>query len=122
MGSRDWRETWEVVQELPAGGQGYAHRVRRRGTADHATYVLKTLKDQKRAERRARLYAEAAALRTLDHPRVARLVDTNSELYDDQSVSLYIVTEYIDGKPMSQLDVPVSVDDACASLDVILDT
>jgi serine/threonine protein kinase len=121
MASKPWRDIWEVVGDLSSGGHGYTHKVRRREGADSSLYVLKTLKHQQSLERRARLYAEAAALRTLDHPGIAHLVDTNSDAYPDVSIPLYIVTQYIDGTPMSLLGVPVSPEDACASLDAILD-
>src|SRR5450432_756704 len=104
--TNQWSENWEVVDELPPGGHGYAHKVRRCRENDACLYVLKTLKNQASEERRARMYAEAAALKILDHPCIARYVESNTDHHADKSIGLYVVTEYIEGIPMSSIASP----------------
>src|SRR4051812_22889413 len=106
-----WRDNWEIVGELPGGGHGYTHKVRQRNDTSGRLCVLKTLKNQESSERRARMFGEATALRILVHPRIARFVESNSELYADTTTKLYLVTEYVDGTPMSSRHTAVEVED-----------
>ena len=48
------------------------------------------------------MYREVAAYRTLEHPRIPKLVDSNTDNYEDPAFKLYLVTEYIVGTTLSQ--------------------
>ena len=136
MGNTTWQSRWTVVRELAPGGECCTFLVRRAGGAKgngsaasaHAPVsdelcVLKTLKDKTSPERRAMMSHEAAALHTLDHPGVARLVESNAVKFqaDDE---LYLVREYVPGKDLDAFagSAPVPLADACAVVRPILDT
>lgn len=65
-------------------------------------YVLKLLNNQKDPERRARMYREVAALRTLFHPNVPKYVDGNTDEFENPDVLLYFVTHYIPGSTLEE--------------------
>lgn len=94
---KSWKEHWSEISEAPGGGQADTKLVRRKGSDDPTTYFLKILRKQNESERRARMYREISAYRTLQHPAIPRLIDTNSYRYDDLNYKLYLVTEYISG-------------------------
>lgn len=90
---------WQEEKKLSDGGQGWTRLVRREGTVG----VLKILKRQDDAERRRRMRRESVALQTLSHARIPKLIECNTEKFADQSVELYIVMEYVEGLPLSDI-------------------
>lgn len=101
--ARSWRDNWEEIGSLPSGGQGTSKIGRRRdGTVDRA--FIKILNRQNVAERRARLYREAVSLETLVALGIPRLLETNARWYDDKDYHLYVVTEYVEGKNLHELE------------------
>ncbi len=86
----DFPPEWEWVHELPEGGQGHTFVVRRSGGSDSARYVLKRLKNPKRADYFER---EIQACRTLDHPNVLRVLEHGQT----PKGKPYLVTEYCAG-------------------------
>ena len=123
MGNSSWHSRWIVVRELSPGGECCTFLVRRAGAASEETFVLKTLKDQKSPERRAIMAHEVAALHTLDHPGVARFVESNALKFDGDE-ELYLVREYIPGTDLETFTgtSPVPVPTAGALLRRVLDT
>lgn len=95
--NKPWASEWEELQQLGQGGQGRTMLVRRRGGAESDRYVLKVLNRQGDPERRARMHREAAALETIDHPSIPKLVESNTNAFRDPSVPLYMVMELIEG-------------------------
>jgi len=93
-----WNERWEVVKKLAKSGQGTTYLVKdRKATACEG--ALKVLNEQNSSERRSRLYREASGLKSLvGAAGIAQLLDTNADLFEDKTVQLYIVTQYIKGE------------------------
>src|SRR5436190_400836 len=92
-----WKK-WDKVKSLGRGGQGHALLVKPKGAADtEARFVLKELIKKHDPERRRRMSREVAALRSLSHPGIPKVVDSNAEHFEDQVQELYIVSEYIPG-------------------------
>lgn len=96
---KPWDEKWEILGALGEGGQGKAHRVRSR--ADGAIAVLKELKQQRDTERRARMHREAETLRTLSHPGIPKLIDSNTIAFES-AVPLFMVVEFIPGPTLAE--------------------
>jgi len=44
---------------------------------------------------------EVACYRTLNHAGIPQLIDTNTELFDQKDVQLYLETEYVEGQTLS---------------------
>lgn len=104
---KPWKNRWTHVRDLPGGGQGATFVVRAR---DGTLGVLKLLHRPDALERRARMYREVAALDTLQHRQIPRVLDHNTCDYRS-STRLYIVTEFIDGATLSQ-----AVEQGCADV------
>lgn len=101
--NKPWDEKWEKVKDIGGGGQGETSLVKLKDSPFLSqTFVLKKLKNQKDPERRRRMYREVAALSTLDCPGIPRLIESNSDQFDSD-VPLYMVSEFIEGKTLSQI-------------------
>lgn len=98
--AQKWKENWEVVAEIPGGGQGAAYSVRRGG--DHAPGFLKVIKSKKDHERRARFSREANAYDTMRVLGVPRLIESNAHHHADLQFEPYIVTEWIEGPTLTK--------------------
>jgi serine/threonine protein kinase len=66
-------ERWQVVKDLREGGQAHTFLV-----SDLKTGGLAVLKRLKNPNRLPRFEQEVAAIKSLDHPRVLRLLDANT--------------------------------------------
>ncbi|TBZ41641.1 hypothetical protein E0H47_10145 [Rhizobium leguminosarum bv. viciae] len=123
---RPWKAAWEEVPaiKMDGGGQGDVRRVRRKGTPDGVTYVLKELRDNKNPERRARMRREIATGETMSHPSTPRVIDHNTDEYLDPNVSLFAVFEFIDGRTIARhyedRGEPYALGDAIALLEVLM--
>src|SRR5439155_3950289 len=53
--------------------------------------------------RRKRMHREATALSTLDTPGIPKLIEANSERWDDVNVKLYLVEELINGPTLENV-------------------
>lgn len=101
--NKPWKGRWRELGPLGGGGQGTATLVEPLDTGlPSGQYVLKVLNDQKDADRRGRMYREVAALRTLDHPGVPRVIESNADQYADVQQQLFLVTEYIKGPTLEK--------------------
>lgn len=112
--SKPWNDRWDKVEKLSGGGQGTTSLVHARGTGSDELFVLKVLKNQKVPARRLRMYSEAGSLQNLAHPGIPRLIESNTELFKDLSVKLYLVTEYIEGPTLREFSdgKPIELADA----------
>lgn len=90
---------YEVVALLGEGSFGEVHHVTR--IEDGAPFAMKILKDEVShdAEIRARLRREATALSALAHPNVVSVV----ELGEDEAGRMFLVTELLPGRTLSDL-------------------
>ncbi|WP_208346734.1 serine/threonine protein kinase, partial [Aetokthonos hydrillicola] len=108
----DFSHRWSKIETLDGGGQGHAYKVES-VTSPGEYRFLKVLKDQTNAERRGRMFREAAALSTYSHPSIPRLIESNAHRHNDKSFKLYAVTEWVDGDALSSSNNhPVSIERA----------
>ena len=85
---------WEIGAPLGEGGLGTVWKATR--PADGLVVALKVPRSEN-ISLIERLEAEAAALRSLDHPHIVRLIEAG--LLDNGSI--YLAMEYVDGPPLS---------------------
>ena len=88
---------WRIVGSLGEGGQGWTYKVRRSQSSSKEFYVLKRLKNK---ERLPRFQKEVAALKTLQHPGILRIVDTSHESEDP-----FFVSEYCEGPDLGKANL-----------------
>ena len=97
-----WDEKWKTIKRLGHGGQGKTSLVEPKNLVDSSEhYVLKELNKQENIKCRKRMHREVSALKTLDCPGIAKLVDSNTENFDNLNIPLYMVTEFAPGKPLT---------------------
>lgn len=114
---KPWEESWEIVSKLGSGGQGTTFVVKGSGSDHDADkYVLKILHKQKDAERRRRMHREVQALQQLDHPRLPKIIESNTKAFDDVTVPLFFVMDHIDGNTLEErvTESPLKPDEAIA--------
>ncbi|GAA4755267.1 protein kinase domain-containing protein [Flavisolibacter ginsenosidimutans] len=98
---KQYKEHWEKVSELASGGQGTT--IKAISIQDKsALAAVKILNKQNDTERRARMQRETVALSTLLHPKLPKVLDTNTEFWQDTNYKLFLATEFIDGSTLSQ--------------------
>lgn len=120
---RPWDERWEIVGPLGAGGQGTTQLVRARdGSVERA--VLKELRNRKSAQARGRMRREVVSLNVLARTggRVPKVLDDNTDEFENADVPLYFVMEYVAGRTLAsavESNGPFSVDESLAiALDI----
>lgn len=95
-----WRNRWDILTELPSGAQGYAFKVSRKN--DGRIAFLKSIKNKKDPERRARFFREASAYDAIRVVGTPRLIESNAQRHGDKSPDLYIATEFVNGPTLSE--------------------
>jgi len=90
-----WKTHWEKLKELDSGGQGEAYCAQRR--SDGKIGFLKIIKSKNIAERRTRFFREATAYDSFGIDGIPRLIESNAHRHADESVTPFIVTEFILG-------------------------
>lgn len=99
--NKPWDENWEFLKKISSGGQGQTSLVQSKNPSDTpGQYVLKILNRQNDIERRGRMYREVAALNTLKHFGIPKIIDSNSRFFNDLDIPLYMVSEFIPGKTL----------------------
>jgi eukaryotic-like serine/threonine-protein kinase len=125
---RPWDDKWEFIRDISSGGQGVTSLVKPKGLSNvlgNKSFVLKRLIRQKDAERRKRMHREVSILKTLDHLAIPKLIDSNSEQFDDNNVPLYMVAEFVEGETLSKivgknsLELPEAIELMLKLLDII---
>jgi eukaryotic-like serine/threonine-protein kinase len=96
---KPWLGHWDVVKSLGEGGQGTTSVVHSK--LDGSKAVLKILKKQNDRDRRRRMHREAEALRTLSHPAIPKLRDSNTGEFEG-TTPLFMVIEYIEGPTLEE--------------------
>jgi serine/threonine-protein kinase len=91
-----WEKNWKVLSAAPAGGQSKCFRVARRDF-DGRDYFLKQLADQDNMERRRRFFIETMIYLSVDIEGIPSIVESNADSFKDKQVSLYYVSDFIDG-------------------------
>jgi len=100
--SKNWKERWMTVSDEGNGGQSETKRVRSK-TEDSPERFLKILLHQNDPLRRNRMFREVACYRTLNHPSIPKLIETNVDRYEDLQYKLYLVTELIEGATLEPI-------------------
>ncbi|MFH1745583.1 MAG: serine/threonine-protein kinase [Planctomycetota bacterium] len=90
---------WIEAEHLGEGGQAYTYLVQRKGSVDEERYVLKQIKNAKRA---GRATAEIEACMRLDHPNVLKVIDFDVDLKRP-----FMVTEYCEGGTLAALNLDI---------------
>jgi len=101
-GNQDWAGRrlgpWEVEGQIARGGMSVVHRGRRADGQFEKTVAIKVLDaDQLAADQRHRLTEEVRILARLEHPGLARLIDSGQSADGDP----YLVMEYVTGDPLN---------------------
>ncbi|MCH8823141.1 MAG: phosphotransferase [Planctomycetes bacterium] len=98
-----WDDRWEFVKNLPGGGQGHTILVLEKNDGSHA--VVKYLKNQESRQARRRIAQEVTNLKVLHDAgaKVPRVLDGNTENFDDPCAEMYFVMEYIDGEGLAKI-------------------
>jgi serine/threonine protein kinase len=101
--SHPWDKHWEEDHPLRPGGQGITRLVKHKEDSGRQG-VLKYLKNNKSMQARARMRREVASLQSLAalNGKVPRVLEDNSGSYEDSSVELYLVMEFIDGPTLKE--------------------
>lgn len=100
---KQYKDQWTDLELLGKGGQG--ETVKAISNHDGFTIAaIKKLHSQKDPERRARMRREVVSLTTLSHPNLPKVIDSNTEFWEDLTYKLYIGTEYIPGNTLSDFD------------------
>jgi serine/threonine-protein kinase len=98
---KPWEEKWRRVRQLGRGGQGVAFLVERIDVpGEH--YVLKELRNNADLERRKRMHREVQALQQLDHLRLPKIIDSNTDAFADLDVPLFFVMDYVEGQTLEE--------------------
>ena len=101
---KNYKEHWEKVDDIAGGGQGTT--IKTINIQDKQTVAaVKTLNKQNDTERRARMQRETVALSTLSHANLPKVLDTNTEFWQDKEYKLFIATEFIPGDTLSNFDL-----------------
>jgi serine/threonine protein kinase len=98
-----WQERWKLVRMINKGGQGVAKEVE--SLADPSVRgVLKQLLNNKPQNRR-RMHQEVTSLQLLASAgiKVPRVLDGNTEKYEDEKVALYFVMDFIPGNTLEEV-------------------
>ncbi len=114
---------YEIVREIGYGGMGAVYLAQRADGKFEQKVALKMLKrEMNTAALRRRFRQEQEILASLEHPNIARLLDTGTT---DDKVP-FIAMEYIEGLPIDEycriyeLDLPDRLDlfrEVCAAVD-----
>ncbi len=90
---------WEIGQRIARGGMSVVHQARRADGQFDKTVAIKLLDgDRLPVFERHRLAEEVRILALLEHPGIARLIDSGSS---DEG-QIWLAMEYVDGLPIDQ--------------------
>lgn len=96
-----WQAKWKREKDLGRGGQGTAVLVS--SLNDPTKGVLKTLnKNTEQARRRMRREVVNLDVLSKDGLKVPRVLDGNTEQFDERGVPLYFVMEFVEGRTLDK--------------------
>lgn len=99
-----WADNWMIAEPLGQGGQGTTKIVRSlKETGKRG--VLKILNKNRSQKARGRMRREVVSLDVLakEGVKVPHVYESNLDLFDDPSVTLYFVMELIPGKQLTKV-------------------
>ncbi len=92
-----WRSTGRT---LGSGGQGDVHLVTRRDQPEGARYALKALRNVQSRQARERFRREIEAVKHLDHPAIANIIDQSEP---DDPFQFYVMEYYEGAKTLASV-------------------
>lgn len=95
----EWAEKWVANDKGPPGGQGNTFIV---SGAEGGPFFLKELRDYQNSERRERMRREVACYKGLSHLGIPKLIDSNTDFFDEPNAKPYLVTEFVQGQTLQQ--------------------
>jgi len=101
---KSFKETYSVIEEIGSGGQGTTFKCGD-PSSEQSWVAVKVLHKQNDDERRSRLRRETVAVETLSHPNIPKLLDSNSEFWEDKNYKLFLATEFIHGSTLAAFDL-----------------
>ncbi|WP_429911195.1 serine/threonine protein kinase [Glycocaulis sp.] len=120
-----WTSRWKVDDQAgksQAGGQGVVRRVCRIDGSEVGALKELHPEAQTQTVRRFRFLQEALSLRALHETDGApRLLDTNVEDWEDKSINLYLIMEWIEGVSLSDAK-PFNATNALYAFESIINT
>ena len=104
MSKEVWPEKWTKIRELGQGGQGTIFEVSSVEQPGQKG-VLKLLLKDADLQARSRFAREAINLVTLSQQgmKVPRLLDDNTARYQELSIELYLVMEFVPGQTLDKV-------------------
>ncbi len=106
IGNGPWNEKWNEIAPLDGGGQGDTFLVKS-VSGEPARAVLKLLKAHKARDGKARgrMAQEVINLKVLHNAggKVPKVLEDNTEKFEDPSCPLYFVMELIEGKTLADV-------------------
>jgi serine/threonine protein kinase len=93
-------DDWEVIRDLPQGGQAWTYLVKKAGESDEGVFVLKRLIKKSDPNRLKRFQQEIDAGLHLSHPNVLKAVGHNITHEHP-----YFVTEYCSGGALADASI-----------------
>lgn len=97
----NWTDSWERLTDVDGGAQGDCFIVKRK-CGDESKYFLKQLKDDGCKERRQRFCLEVIIHKTFKIPYTTTILESNTDEWEDKSVPLYYVADYISGERLDK--------------------
>jgi serine/threonine protein kinase len=115
-----WSNSWEVLKKLGKGGQGETSLVKSISDPNRLG-VLKTLKNNRSPQARARFQIEVSILEALAYRgiKVPTVFESNTDRFKDEGTPLYFVMQYIEGRTLEEAvrtDGPLSLERASAMI------
>ena len=121
----NWNKNWNIADQADSarsGGQGSVVRVREINTCQIGALKRLHPVHQASTERRFRMQQEVNALLALDGKGAPKILESNLEYWQDKSVPLWAVMEWIPGKTLQEYvkNRPLALDEAIWMTDQIL--
>jgi serine/threonine protein kinase len=102
---KPWEAVWDMEEPLGKGGQGLTFLTRRKvEPAERA--AMKVLRNKRDEQARGRMHREVASLQVLSAhggAAVPRILDHNTQCFQDLAVELFVVMEYIPGQTLREV-------------------
>src|SRR4051812_10301152 len=122
LAMQPWEQSWKQIGPLGAGGQGETSLVEP-ASGGRSKAVLKLLRRNDLAKARGRMAQEVTNLKVIHNAggKVPKVLDGNTDQFEDSSLPLYFVMEHISGRTLAKVVSEKGGLPFGASLNVALD-
>lgn len=97
----NYKGNWEKIEPIGSGGQATTIKAKSKNYPENVV-AIKLLNRNNDYERRLRMFREVANLKTLEHPNIPSVVETNCEHYKNEDAKLYVAIDYIPGGTLTE--------------------